>query len=210
MQDSATASTVELPGPLDWFHLEPAADPQVPERFLEKVNFDGPIPELYPWLGPCHLWTGCRNNKGYGRFRVDGRSAYAHIWLFEEVFGPIARPLEPDHLCRVHACVNVQHLEVVTHSVNLLRGDSPNRRKTHCLRGHPFDEANTRLYRGGRVCRACERDRAGGGDGLAPALRTHCPQGHPYDEANTYWTPAGTRHCRACNRDRMRRRRAAR
>lgn len=28
-------------------------------------------------------------------------------------------------------------------------------KKTHCNSGHPFDEANTRLYRGRRYCRAC-------------------------------------------------------
>jgi hypothetical protein len=36
----------------------------------------------------------------------------------------------------------------------------------------------------------------------------HCPQGHPYDEANTFITSAGRRHCRACDRDRHRQRRA--
>ena len=30
-------------------------------------------------------------------------------------------------------------------------------RKTHCKRGHLFSAANTRLYRGRRTCRACER-----------------------------------------------------
>lgn len=38
------------------------------------------------------------------------------------------------------------------------------------------------------------------------ARKTHCPQGHPYDEANTYWTSNGWRICRACNRERGRRR----
>lgn len=36
--------------------------------------------------------------------------------------------------------------------------------------------------------------------------RTHCPHGHPFDEENTYWTPAGHRKCRACDRDRWQRR----
>lgn len=31
------------------------------------------------------------------------------------------------------------------------------RDKTHCKRGHPFDEKNTRLTSKGRVCRACRR-----------------------------------------------------
>lgn len=35
---------------------------------------------------------------------------------------------------------------------------------------------------------------------------THCPAGHPYDETNTSITPAGKRHCRACDRESHRRR----
>lgn len=40
----------------------------------------------------------------------------------------------------------------------------PNAQKTHCLRGHPFDEDNTSIRRGGstagfRRCRACNRER---------------------------------------------------
>lgn len=33
-------------------------------------------------------------------------------------------------------------------------------RKSHCQRGHPFDEANTRIQAGKRVCRRCIADRA--------------------------------------------------
>jgi hypothetical protein len=39
--------------------------------------------------------------------------------------------------------------------------------------------------------------------------KSHCPAGHPYDEANTYVQAKGSRTCRACTRDRMRRKRAA-
>ena len=37
------------------------------------------------------------------------------------------------------------------------------------------------------------------------AVKTHCPQGHPYDEANTGHAKSGGRYCRACTRERMRR-----
>jgi hypothetical protein len=35
---------------------------------------------------------------------------------------------------------------------------------------------------------------------------THCPHGHEYTEANTYWGQDGKRDCRACGRERWRRR----
>jgi hypothetical protein len=34
------------------------------------------------------------------------------------------------------------------------------RKRTHCGQGHEFTPENTRVYRGDRYCRACDRDRA--------------------------------------------------
>lgn len=81
--------------------------------------------------------------------------------------------------------------------------------QTHCKRGHEFNEANTYWYRGGRICRACQRmrkdkreelsRRAGSGSITAHNLvKTHCPKSHPYDEGNTYFDARGARHCRTC------------
>ncbi len=46
------------------------------------------------------------------------------------------------------------------------------------------------------------------GDTLPAAnvRKTHCPQGHAYDEANTYITKRGLRMCKACSRERDKRR----
>jgi hypothetical protein len=87
----------------------------------------------------------------------------AHRWLWEQFGGAIPTGLTIDHLCRNRACVNPWHMEVVTNRENILRGETfsgMNKRKTHCVRGHPFDETNT-LYvrRAGapisRRCRTC-------------------------------------------------------
>lgn len=40
------------------------------------------------------------------------------------------------------------------------------------------------------------------------AAKTHCPQRHPYDGGNTYLNPQGSRECRTCKREGMRRSRA--
>lgn len=42
----------------------------------------------------------------------------------------------------------------------------------------------------------------------ANALKTHCRQGHPYDAANTHVLPDGSRTCRTCHRERMKRARS--
>jgi hypothetical protein len=93
------------------------------ERWWARVNKDGPIPEHRPDLGPCWLWIEPFNWQGYGWFSNEhGRSVGAHRWGFERFVGPIREGFEPDHLCRVPACVRFDHLEPVTHQENVQRG----------------------------------------------------------------------------------------
>ena len=83
-------------------------------------------------------------------------------------------------------------------------GTDHNVAKTHCPKGHPYDEANTRIPPiGGRDCRACDVLR---GKGNPDRDWSRCPQGHFFDDANTYRDKRNKRHCRACGRDRQRRR----
>ena len=66
---------------------------------------------------PCHVWTGSLS-VGYGREK-GSRLAYRSAW--ERVNGPVPDGLHLDHLCRVRACVNPDHLEPVTHAENMRR-----------------------------------------------------------------------------------------
>lgn len=112
----------------------------------------------------CCIWTGGLNKYGYGKVWVDEthRAVAAHRVIWEMVNGPIPAEVECDHLCRNRACVNPRHIELVTTKTNILRGASwaaVNAKKTHCIRGHPFDETNTYLRpKGGRGCRICRRE----------------------------------------------------
>ena len=103
----------------------------------------------------CIEWPGARTPTGYGR---SGRDGYAHREAYERAKGPIPAGLEIDHLCWNRGCVNPDHLEAVTHRVNLLRGDTITARAaaaTECPSGHPYVDGN--IYRSGghRYCRTC-------------------------------------------------------
>jgi hypothetical protein len=121
--------------------------------------------------GDCWVWTGQQYSHGYGQVKrwIDGRTKtwYAHRFAFEALVGPIPKGLELDHLCRNRACVNPDHLEVVTHAENMARSPLRGRSKTHCDRGHEYTPENTQIRVSAkgyscRYCLTCQRERARG------------------------------------------------
>jgi hypothetical protein len=143
------------------------------ERFWSKVQRGAPD-ECWPWVGSL---VG-----GYGQFAASHRvSRRAHRVAWELLRGPIPGQMTLDHLCRNKACVNVEHLEVVTAAENHRRWIST---VTHCQRGHelplsvdgrerrcpicirnqPSRDGHTRRVRG--KCINCSAD----------SVRYRCPQ----------------------------------
>lgn len=80
----------------------------------------------------------------------------AHRVAFELHNGPIPEGLEIDHLCGNRSCVNVAHLEAVTHAENMRRAFQ---RRTHCKHGHEYTDADRNPTTGNHMCMTCLKAR---------------------------------------------------
>lgn len=180
---------------------------------VKEMGYDTPC-----WLTNIHTPYKYTNIRIYKGQYLKHRLMYA---LFVE---PVIDGLHCDHLCRIPNCCNPVHIEQVTPKENAFRGESfiPKQVEvTHCPQGHPYDEANTRLWRGHRHCRICSIARATtqfhskpkpewcapnrDNRGLHPRkLRTHCKQGHEWTPENTAYA-SNTKHpvrvCKTCRKE---------
>jgi hypothetical protein len=106
---------------------------------------------------------------GYPHVRLGGRGrAYVHHLVLEAFVGP--RPAgdqaahgDGDRLNNVlgnlrWATPKENNGDKRSHGTAMLGTRNPMGAKTHCKRGHRFDDENTRRANGRRVCRACARD----------------------------------------------------
>lgn len=80
--------------------------------------------------GECLIWTGSKNDRGYGKLAVAKKITYAHIYAWERVHGPVPEGMDVDH--RYHCdllCCEVTHLRLADRSDNLSNrsGAAPSR-----------------------------------------------------------------------------------
>lgn len=105
--------------------------------------------------GGCLLWTGAKNNTGYGQIWDGGTRALVHRYAWERVNGPISDGLVIDHLCHTPLCVEVSHLRAVTQAENTAGRNRANTNSTTgVLHVHPHKGGFTvRLQKGGKMVR---------------------------------------------------------
>jgi hypothetical protein len=122
------------------------------ERFLSLIKIDS--------NSDCWIWNGCKAEI-YGKFGIYYKSYYAHRVSYSLFNGPLTNGMVIDHTCRNKICVNPEHLREVTQQQNAVENSlGPSyfhSLKTHCPQGHEYSEENTRIRRGSRECKTCDR-----------------------------------------------------
>ena len=119
-----------------------------------------------------HCWLGASgiNTSGYSTIQctINGvtRPYLGHRLIYEAYKGAIPEGLEIDHLCRVKHCINPDHLEAVSHKVNMQRWKNPNQKPGYCAK-NTHKLAETGVYEWfsktgiqQQQCKQCNLDRS--------------------------------------------------
>ena len=108
----------------------------------------------------CWKWTQSTGSHGYGQTwdGVTVRLAHRVAWALH-TNSQIPPGMTIDHICRNRICVNPAHLQLMTNEENARMNGASLR--THCPRGHAYDEPNTYIQpsTGHRRCRRCAQER---------------------------------------------------
>lgn len=101
----------------------------------------------------------------YGRITIEGKSIYVHRLSASIFLGLDLEDLEQlachELICPNKNCWNPEHLYIGNNSSNACDKHQihshPNLTKTHCPKGHKYNEENTLKYNGKRHCRECSK-----------------------------------------------------
>ena len=95
----------------------------------------------------CWEWTGSLLSSGYPQSIAVNGSGERNLFrpqrlMFHWFKYPIPDGFVVDHLCKNHKCVNPDHMEDITHELNVARG----LKRKYCKRGHPQTQENRYAY----------------------------------------------------------------
>lgn len=89
---------------------------------IERKLVVGSVPSHRPELGPCEIWSGSTNKRGYGVMSNKRGKSYALVhrarWI--AIFGEIPANIFVCHKCDNPPCARLSHLFLGTHDQNIL------------------------------------------------------------------------------------------
>lgn len=137
--------------------------PVVGYEGLYEVSSQGDV-RSWRWKSGPRLLRPATHPDGHLQLNIGRRSLFVHQLVAAAFLGPRPVGLETRHLDGNPANNTPSNLRYGTRAENaqdmVLHGQHWNAAKTHCPQGHAYTPENSRRYRTGRVCRACERLRS--------------------------------------------------
>lgn len=131
------------------------------------------------------IWTGNLGLSGYGRIHIDGDLFMVHRLVKALHDKRPYRGLIVHHECHRRACINPDHLKILTAAEHSKLHGAERAAVTVCARGHSMGDAYVRKDTGHRQCRSCIRER---GRKQLEKWRSHI------------WQPAPPRDCIVCGK----------
>jgi hypothetical protein len=124
----------------------------------------------------CILVKAYLSTNGYGYLMINNKSVRAHRGTWIKNNGPFPKGMVVDHICHNEAsqlgkceggitcshraCINLDHLRLVSQQENIMAGLHNIDNRNHCNQGHLF-EGNIMVRKNGkRECAECNRVRA--------------------------------------------------
>lgn len=157
-------------------------------KFTELRDYATAVGATIDLSTPCKVWWGCTAGNGYGSVQTPTKQTNAHRVAYVLAHGLTLDDIEGrqvDHLCVNRACVNPQHLELITMQEN---------RRRQITNGYePTDQRNKERQRPHMQRQRAKRRAVG-------EAMTQAERDAVWDSMH----PSGTRSCPGCLKERSR------